>query len=69
MKALVITNEEGTVVGHVRVVETDSKDTPIAGRPTVPVGHHIHEVELSHEMLQIKTATELHRALEKHLAK
>ncbi len=69
MKAFVITNETGTVVGHVRVVETDAKDTPRAGRPTVSAGHHVHEVELPHELLQIKTAPELHRALEKHLTK
>ena len=67
MKAFVITNAAGKVVGHVRVEESKSKGTPTPGRPTVDPGHRVYEIEFPNELLSIKDAGELHRALEKHL--
>jgi hypothetical protein len=67
VKAYVITNAAGKVVGHVRVEESRSKDTPTPGRPAVDPGHEVHEIEFPTELLSIKHAGELHKALEKHL--
>ena len=68
MKAFVITNEAGRVVGHVRIIDPETRDTPRAGRPVPSAGHRVHEVQLTPDMLKIKTASELHRALEAKLA-
>jgi hypothetical protein len=67
MKAFVVKNAAGKVVAHVRVVDSNSKDTPTAGRPLPPDGHTVHETVLTPELLAIKDAAKLHRALEKHL--
>jgi hypothetical protein len=67
VKAFVITNPEGKVVGHVRVQESKSKDTPTPGAPVAPPGHKVHEIELPSELHGIKDARELHKALERHL--
>ena len=67
MKAFVITNPEGKVVGHVRVQESKSKDTPTPGAPVAPHGHKVHEIELPSELHGIQDTRELHKALERHL--
>jgi hypothetical protein len=69
MKAFVITNSSGKVVGHVRVEEAKSLDAPRPGHPIPPSGGRVHEVDLLPEHLAIKDAAELHRALERHIAK
>ena len=67
MKAYVITNEAGKVVGHVRVEESKSKDTPTPGRPVPMAGHKVHEIEFPKELHSVKDPEQLHRELAKHV--
>jgi hypothetical protein len=67
MKAYVLTNEAGKVVGHVRVEESKSKDTPTPGRPVPMPGHQVHEIEFPKELLSVRDPEQLHQELAKQV--
>ncbi len=69
MKAYVITNDKGDVLGHLRADSTESKDTPQVGRPTALPGQKIHEIELPKSLYRVEDTEKLHDELKKLVAK
>jgi hypothetical protein len=69
MKILVITNQEGKVIGTARMTQSDDPYAPSGGRPVSDEGHRIHEVTLAPELHDNCSAQELHRELGKLIEK
>ena len=65
MKLLVITNENGTVIGTARVTESANPNVPFGGRPVTGKGHQMHEITLPPELHDIRSARKLHDELSK----
>lgn len=68
MKAYVITNDKGDVLGHLRAQSTESEDAPQVGRPSALPGQKIHEIELPQNLYRMDDTEKLHLELKKLVA-
>ena len=63
MKMRIIVDHQGKVVGSARVEEKREETLPFGGRMVPSAEQTVHEVEVPDDVLEAKSAAELHRAL------
>jgi hypothetical protein len=67
MKAIVVTDKNGNIVGTARFNENEQMNTELRAIPLA--GQKVYEIELPNQLQEFITIDELHSALQAHLPK